>query len=283
MKKRIIILILGILLSIYACSDEPLAKEQYKKEVYLIGATDEKITFSLNYNKDTVQEVFVTISTSGTHDISKSFDVEMKIDQSVVDFYNYRYFYDFNAYKKLRVLREENYEIESMSVRVDHTQGIYKRVPIKINTNGLHCDSTYVIPFRLLSTSEYSLAKDSAVILQLKFENDYMGEFLMVGDFNGSETFKSKQLFPVDENQVRMWIQAIDDSNELNIGLHTVVLTIDDKDGSVVITDWDTTQGIYDVSGTGTYDKAAKKFRLNYTYSDDDGVHTCNESLVFVE
>ena len=73
-----------------SCSEDILEKEQYKKEIYLVGAYDRVWTTTVEYSEEDV-ETYFTISSSGTLPLDKNVNVKLKINEELVDIYNQKY------------------------------------------------------------------------------------------------------------------------------------------------------------------------------------------------
>lgn len=280
--KNIMYLILCVAFVVtWSCSDEPLDDEQYKKEIYLVGAIDQITYADLNYSNEVVQESFITVTSSGSKDIDRNVSVVLEFAPEIVDAYNERYFGEKKADKYFKILSEEFYEISSMTVELDPNDGIYKRLPIKVNTKNLHCDSVYVLPFQIASASEYTINKTlNTLMFSFKLTNDYAGDYAMMGTSAGLPISKIKPLKAVSENKVRMFVGANKDDDTTLVPLTTVVMEIA-TDGTVTITDWDETQGIEQVTGGGTYNSATKIFDIEYSYVNGAETIEVVETLVY--
>ena len=74
-------------LSITSCEKDLLEKEQYQKEIYLIGAYNRVWTTEVSYSNEEVKTYF-TVSSSGTLALDRDVNVKMKINEELVDIYN---------------------------------------------------------------------------------------------------------------------------------------------------------------------------------------------------
>ena len=77
-------------LSITSCEKDLLEKEQYQKEIYLIGAYNRVWTTEVSYSNEEVKTYF-TVSSSGTLALDRDVNVKMKINEELVDIYNKKY------------------------------------------------------------------------------------------------------------------------------------------------------------------------------------------------
>ena len=83
--------ILLLLVVLSSCDYEsPLDKEQYKKTLYLIGASSNLVTKELAYSSE-VQEGFITVGVSGSLLIDGNVDVTLESHNSVVQVPCHRY------------------------------------------------------------------------------------------------------------------------------------------------------------------------------------------------
>lgn len=86
--NKILYPILLLLVVLSSCDYEsPLDKEQYKKTLYLIGASSNLVTKELAYSSE-VQEGFITVGVSGSLLIDGNVDVTLESHNSVIDWYN---------------------------------------------------------------------------------------------------------------------------------------------------------------------------------------------------
>ena len=67
-------------LSITSCEKDLLEKEQYQKEIYLIGAYNRVWTTEVSYSNEEVKTYF-TVSSSGTLALDRDVNVKMKINE----------------------------------------------------------------------------------------------------------------------------------------------------------------------------------------------------------
>ena len=89
--NKILYPILLLLVVLSSCDYEsPLDKEQYKKTLYLIGASSNLVTKELAYSSE-VQEGFITVGVSGSLLIDGNVDVTLESHNSVIDWYNKKF------------------------------------------------------------------------------------------------------------------------------------------------------------------------------------------------
>ena len=133
-------------LSITSCEKDLLEKEQYQKEIYLIGAYNRVWTTEVSYSNEEVKTYF-TVSSSGTLALDRDVNVKMKINEELVDIYNKKYWTVLNEDKYYKSLDTDLYSIPSLeNTVIKHAEGISAEVPVLIKTASLKIDQSYVIP-----------------------------------------------------------------------------------------------------------------------------------------
>ncbi|MCB6633329.1 BT_3044 domain-containing protein [Bacteroides faecis] len=267
-------------LSITSCEKDLLEKEQYQKEIYLIGAYNRVWTTEVSYSNEEVKTYF-TVSSSGTLALDRDVNVKMKINEELVDIYNRKYWTVLNEDKYYKSLDTDLYSIPSLeNTVIKHAEGISAEVPVLIKTASLKIDQSYVIPVEIESTTGYPISTSGCkMLVLLKLKNDYSGNYQMSGHTTlEGETPKTiqkpKTIKPTGVNTVRLFYAMHNETDEkADIQTNTIELTISDQvvEGSndvkkVSVKAWDAENGpvIID-SGESTYNTTAKKFSLKYT------------------
>jgi len=267
-------------LSITSCEKDLLEKEQYQKEIYLIGAYNRVWTTEVSYSNEEVKTYF-TVSSSGTLALDRDVNVKMKINEELVDIYNKKYWTVLNEDKYYKSLDTDLYSIPSLeNTVIKHAEGISTEVPVLIKTASLKIDQSYVIPVEIESTTGYPVSTSGyKMLVLLKLKNEYSGSYQMSGHTTlEGETPKTiqkpKTIKPTGVNTVRLFYAMNNESDEkADIQTGTIELTITDQivEGTndvkkVSIKAWDAENGpaIID-SGESTYNTTAKKFSLKYT------------------
>ena len=144
-------------LSITSCEKDLLEKEQYQKEIYLIGAYNRVWTTEVSYSNEEVKTYF-TVSSSGTLALDRDVNVKMKINEELVDIYNKKYWTVLNEDKYYKSLDTDLYSIPSLeNTVIKHAEGISAEVPVLIKTASLKIDQSYVIPVEIESTTGYPI------------------------------------------------------------------------------------------------------------------------------
>ena len=253
-------------LSITSCEKDLLDKEQYQKEIYLIGAYNRVWTTEVSYSNEEVKTYF-TVSSSGTLALDRDVNVKMKINEELVDIYNRKYWTVLNEDKYYKSLDTDLYSIPSLeNTVIKHAEGISAEVPVLIKTASLKIDQSYVIPVEIESTTGYPISTSGCkMLVLLKLKNDYSGSY---------QIQKPKTIKPTGVNTVRLFYAMNNESDEkADIQTGTIELTITDQivEGTndvkkVSVKAWDAENGpaIVD-SGESTYNTTAKKFSLKYT------------------
>jgi len=244
-------------LSITSCEKDLLEKEQYQKEIYLIGAYNRVWTTEVSYSDEEVKTYF-TVSSSGTLALDQDVNVKMKINEELVDIYNKKYWTVLNEDKYYKSLDTDLYSIPSLeNTVIKHAEGISAEVPVLIKTASLKIDQSYVIPVEIESTTVYPIsASGRKMLVLLKLKNDYSGSYQM----NGHTTLegetpktiqKPKTIKPTGVNTVRLFYAMHNETDEkADIQTNTIELTISDQvvEGSndvkkVSVKAWDAENG----------------------------------------
>ena len=271
--NKILYPILLLLVVLSSCSYEnPLDKEQYKKTLYLIGASSNLVTKKLAYSNEP-QEGFITVGISGSLLLDGNVDVNLESHNSVIDWYNKKYKF-LTTDIKYQGLITSAFEVPSYTATLKAGE-TYARVPFKVNTASLECDSLYAITFRIASSSEFEInRKDSALIVSFDLVNKYSGNYVFKAfrhELNSSSEVVAstsvtivRKLKAVEENAVRFYNEQQAETTA-NIKKHGVVLKVNPTN-DVTISAWED----FDlISGTCTYDPKGKVFNVDYKYNSD--------------
>lgn len=263
----------------FACTENVLDKEQYQKEIYLIGAYDRVWTTTVDYSQEEVQ-TFFTVSSSGSVGLDQDVSVKVKINEELVDIYNKKYWTVINKDKYYKNLAPDLYSIPSINnIIIKHDEGISVEVPIFIKTKDLNIDDSYVIPVEIENTTIYPVNESGRkMLILLKLRNAYSGNYQMEGYITDKgkdprHIQKIKEIVPTGLNTVRVFYGMNNESDEQsNIKSQTLELTILDENiaGSncikkVAVKAWDEESLIVIDSGECSYNPDNKKFNLKYT------------------
>jgi hypothetical protein len=178
MRKIQIFATLVLTTSIFftACEDiDPLATEQYQKEIYIVGSYKDVLQFDVPYGEN--EEAYVSIAVSGSQRIDRDATVKLRHNDEIISWYNNKYMLD--APVKYQRLDPDRINIPSWTTTIKAGE-IYAHLPFAVNSIGLHCDSLYAISFEIESVSDYMKSEnDTSLILTLKLTNDYSGTYQM--------------------------------------------------------------------------------------------------------
>ncbi len=155
--------------------EDPLAEEQYIKQIYMVGAYQGVFNFDIRYSADP-QNGYVSVATGGTLPIEEDLAVTLAEDNTAIGLYNDKYMRD-NAPVKYQRLPAAFFNMPSMTGLIKKGEA-YSRIPFSVNTQNLHCDSLYAVAFNIASVSAYQ--KNSAIptlILNLRLNNEYSGSY----------------------------------------------------------------------------------------------------------
>jgi hypothetical protein len=197
MKLKYIITVLFAISAIFACTVvDPLANEQYQKDIYLVGAYNRVATFDLPYGD--AQNAFISVAVSGTLDIDRDVDVTLANNNAIIDWYNDRYMLD--APVRYQRLDDASAVIPSWKTTI-RAGDVYARLPFTVNSTGLHCDSLYAIGFSIESVSDYQKStEDTELILTFKLTNEFSGNYQM-------EATKTKLREEILEGGGSQWVE----------------------------------------------------------------------------
>lgn len=262
-----------ILLSIIfgSCNYEnPLDTEQYEKTVYLIGASNNLQTKTLSYSSEP-QNTFISVGVSGSLLIENDVTVGLSSHNSVIGWYNTKFKY-LPTDLHYQVLDAGFYNIPSYNVILEAGNS-YAKLPIEVNTEGMHCDSLYALTFKIESSSDYMVNRtDSALILSFNLVNAYSGNYIFNGirqqlDGNGNVTALTsisntlRTFKATDANSVRFYHEQQAET-VANIKNYGIVLKMN-ANNNVSVTAWEE----FDlVDGTCTYNPSSKVYDISYTY-----------------
>jgi hypothetical protein len=154
---------------------DPMASEQYRKDIYIVGAYNRVSTFDLPYGES--QNAFVSVAVSGTLSIEADVEVTLAGNNSIIDWYNGKYMLD--APVKYKQLSEASLTVPSWKTTI-RAGDVYAHLPFTVNSTGLHCDSLYAIGVAIASVSGYQKsAADTALILTFRLTNEFSGSYQM--------------------------------------------------------------------------------------------------------
>lgn len=249
----------SFLLMCFGCANEnPIEKEQYFKQIYLVGGQDYVFSTELDYS-DTARETFVSVACSGSLNADTDVEVTLSVEPKVCSDYNATYLGEGKEDQYYKVLPSVKFEIPD-PVGVIPAGEVYGRIPVKINTETLHCDSSYAIPLRIDTATIYPVNNEvRTLLLGIKLKNAFSGEYEMTGTSNGQTISMQKTLKACGVRDVRMFYAMTREDDKTLIKDHCVVLHVN-TDNSVTVSGWD----LLEASGTGTYDPKSGNFNISY-------------------
>jgi hypothetical protein len=259
--------------------DDPLDKEQYIKQVYIVGANtsnnEGRAIIKVNYVNTADAEASFNLSLAAGGSLSVDRDVTATISDAGlgrITMYNNLYLYR-STDVKLRKLSDAVYRIPNKDV-VIKANDVYGTTPVYVKTAGLACDSLYAFTVKIASVSEpdyISIRKvDTVLLVSLNLINDYSEySYKVVGQSYPlsnpanatSISMAARQLKATSYNSVRFF--HLDGKEEYpNIASLGVKMQVA-ADNTLTISAWGT---LNIIAGGGTYDPATKTFNAWYNY-----------------
>ena len=261
------------LMGLASCESQsdPLEKEQYQKEVYLVGAAQDVQDREISYASD--GSLYVSAAIGGTQFPDQDVQVTIGLaSDEKMDLYNYKNFTDDDV--KYQTLPTEWYNFPSWT-GVIKAGDVYCRIPLTINTEKIHPDSLYVIPLKVVSTSAYSaVQKDTVLLLHPKMINDYSGSYTFEGttwqlkngekvNSTASATTTIRTAKALNASTIRLF-QKVVLEKIVNVAENTYNIRVN-ADNTLTITGYDK---LAITDGGGTYDPEALVFTFWYTYTE---------------
>lgn len=270
-----------LVFSVTGCQEEFDSKEVYKKIVYIINSDDAISPFTHPFT-GAESTGFISVYCSGSLMPENDIHVELGYDNELVSEYNFTEF-ENDTSKYVIPLASKYYNIPSLSATIKKGEP-HVNLFINVNPEGLSPDTTYVIPLKLISSSEYEISEElSSILYSVRLENEYSGKYRMVGTLSeeGStdkpqEVFKEKTLVPLNKNTCRMFFSAENELKE-NIGIRTFKFSVQSDNRIVINEDND----VLDMGGS--YFEATdkeEKIILNYSFERSGVRYEMNEKLV---
>lgn len=201
-----------------ACNEnEQFEGELYEKVIYVLSDNDH--LFSSVHNLGETTTGYLTIYCGGTEHIKKDVTVEIEPYEEALNHYNYVN-YDIDESRYAKLLDPSHYSIESYStVLKADSPDYYSLIPIKVNPDGLSPDSTYIIPMRIKSVSDYRVNPDKDnVLYRVVLANEFATMetttyYQMTGvetlglssGENASGVSVTRVVAPLTKNKVRMF------------------------------------------------------------------------------
>ena len=116
---------------------------------------------------------------SGNRSLGSDVKVTLEECPEAIDTYNQR---EVSARaRQYRPLSTDIYQIPSYDVTVRKGE-VFHTLPVYVNPSSLHCDSLYMLAFRIAATSMYEATKiDTVALLRMNLVNKYSGQYYMNG------------------------------------------------------------------------------------------------------
>lgn len=275
-KTRILqILVLGaaFLGGMASCEpyNDPLKDEQYKKEVYLVGAAQDIWDREVSFNGDGTS--YVSVAVGGSQFSSEDITVTIgNADNAKMDLFNYKNFGAGDV--KYQAMPTEWYKFAS-TTGVIKAGDVYARIPFTIDMTKVHPDSLYVIPLRIVGTSVYTIVtKDTILLFHPKMVNNYSGAYTFDGTTyqlkdgkvqSGSAAPIStlRNATAIDANTIRLFQKVVLEKGS-NVAANTYTIRIN-SDNTLTIKGYNK----MNISvGEGKYDPETKIFSFWYDYAE---------------
>lgn len=274
MNKYFSAMILGTaLMGMASCEpvSDPLEKEQYQKEVYLVGAAQDIQDKEISYAGD--GSLYVSAAIGGTTFPDQDVQVTIGLaDNAKMDMYNYKNFSDGDV--KYQPLPSAWYNFPSV-VGVIKAGEVYCRIPFTIDTEKIHADSLYVIPLKVVTTSAYSIVqKDTTLLVHPKMVNDYSGAYTFEGTTwemkdgekvmsSASATTTLRNAVALNASTIRLF-QKVAMEKVKNVADNCYNIRVN-ADNTLTVTSYDK---MPITNGGGTYDKDKGTFSFWYTTTE---------------
>lgn len=275
--KNIILLPLALLSVLFVGCDveSPMNKDLYPQQVYIVGAPDKIVDRDLNIGNlpDTVT---ISVAVSGSRPSAQDVMVTVGEDQDAISTYDIK---NLSALvTQYRKLADDTYTYPSNKLTIKAGQ-VYNTFPIYINPSTLHCDSLYMLPLKLTSTSAYTLNEtDTVALVRINMVNNYSGLYYMYGVIRNTTNVKDTLVYKMSRN-----LQATDNGQTVRMYHYknefvqgdvtdyrpssTFKITVN-ADNTLSFATWENF-GI--INGGGKYYPDLKLYDLWYTF-DNNGV-----------
>lgn len=273
MKKIILYYILFALLFAACDQESPMDTNLYPRKVYIVGASNEIIDrdVDIGNNPDTIS---ISVAVSGSLPTDKDVVVTIGEDSSAISNYNRRNLSSDDVQYQWLDQSMYSFPFDYLTIEAGD---VYNTFPIYIHEpQSLHCDSLYMIPLKINSTSEYELTdEDTVALVRINMVNDFSGLYYVDGrltNTNNQEDFLKYEMSRVleatdDGNTVRMF--HYNNETEDYISTHAFKITVDENDSTLSYSSWDQFH-IYD--GGGIYHPSLELYEFWYEYDNNGEV-----------
>lgn len=272
--KKITLFPLFLTLLLAGCDQEsPMEQDLYPQQVYIVGAHEKIVNRDLNIGLDQ-DTISISVAISGSRTLSKDVTVTLEEVPEAIERYNSR---EVSAEaRQFRNLAEDIYSfpLEKVTVKAGSTYSTY---PIYIKSGTLHCDSLYMLAFRLNSTSAYEMSKeDTVALVRINLVNEYSGLYYMDGMLKNTANPDDSLAYVMPRNLVATddgrTVRMFHYNNEWSEGAtndyrptHTFKITVN-PDNTLSYATWNKFEII---DGGGVYNPEYKVYDFWYTYKQD--------------
>lgn len=268
--NKIVLLTITLALLFVGCEKEesPMKKELFPRKVYIVGARDQLIERDIDLG-NTTDTIAISVAVSGSLPLRKDVTVTLSENPDEIALYNQRNVSgEAVQYQKLNEA-VYSYPLEQLTIKAGQ---VYNTYPIHINPATLQCDSLYMIPLRLNSTSDYELSdNDTTVLVRLHLMNKYSGLYYVDGmlkntvNTNDSVMYKMARNLVATDNGSTVRMYHFNNETKDYRPTHTFKITIN-SDNSLSYSTWDKFV-IYD--GGGTYYPDIELYDFWYEYNNN--------------
>lgn len=282
LKYSRIILFLSI--GFVSCETLPLEEEQYVKNIYLVNVekSDIQYTVPVPYRSES-SEIFISVGCGGSLVQDKDIEIVLgKADDAVISEYNHKH-HRLEPEKNVHLLSEDRYDIPSWKTTLKANGETFSHLPVFVNVQGLHCDSTYGTPITILSTSDYAVNSElSTMLLAFDYYNAFSGSYSttgtkQTGDELPANIFSTRTLKAVDEHTVRAFVGGITAKEDM-MDTHSILLTLH-EDNRVTVSGWNGLEA--EDLGNGVYIPDKNIITVHYSYRNptDQVVYVLSETF----
>lgn len=274
MKLLFKCLLISVAVSLVSCEKNLLEEEYYKNVVYLKSGENNIYPYIHRMN-DSVSRGFLTLGSGGSMPLTEDVVVTLEVDETILDEYNHRnYGPELNKY--VRMVNRNLFVLPSYQItlkRGDINSTTF--FPVEIDANELSPDTTYMIPFRIKTSSGGELNPDKTIVLyRPQLENSYSspksntykmkGTKLLEGATISTSITTTKTMVPLGRDRVRIFPENIASSTSLtNILNNTIVLVVND-DNSVNVKPFKNI--LVEQIGESAYHHESNAFVISYRY-----------------
>lgn len=254
-------------------AESPMDMDLYPPKVYIVGAVNKIVNRDLHIGNDP-DTISVSVAVSGSRPSGQNVTVQLVEQPDAIAYYNSRELSSEVTHYQQLPASNYSYPEEHLTIKAGQVYGTF---PIVIKPYQLHCDSLYMLPLKLKSTSSYELTqKDTIVLVRVNLVNSYSGVYYMDGVIrntgNPTDTLVYKMVRNLkatdNGNTVRMYHY----NNEFSEGdkidyrpTHAFRITVN-ADNSLSFATWDQ---FHIIDGGGKYLPDMKLYDFWYTFNDN--------------